>query len=132
MNGVVSDFKIVAYDRRETNVIRGGVSLPQDISILTVQRGDRKYALRLNTMTQGDVEADILFIPEDRRIRVKIGMEIKMKIGVYKVVDIQRDAVIVSDTKTGRRYRVGVDGVTLTTSSSKPELKSEPPAAEAP
>lgn len=132
MNGVVADFKIVSYERRETNVFRGGVSVPQDISTLTVQRGDRQYALKLNQMTQGDVEADILFIPEDRRIRLKIGMEIKLKIGTYKVVDIVRDAVIVSDTMNGRRYRIGLEGVTVAVSTSKSKGNSDPPAAEVP
>ncbi len=127
MNEVISGFRIVAFDRRETNVIRGGVSVPRDISVLTVQRGERKYSLRRNQMTKGDVEADMLFIPEDRKFTVKIGADMKLKIGSYKVVDIQQDAVIVSDNATAHRYRVSREGVTLTASTGKTDVKTETP-----
>lgn len=132
LNEVVAGFRLLAYEKRETNVVRGGVSLSQDISILTVQRGERQYDLKLNQTAQGDVEADLLFIPEDRKIKLKIGMEIKLKIAEYKVIDIQRDAVIVSDVKTGRRYRVTSGDVTVTISGSKFDPTPDAPIGETP
>jgi len=102
----VKGFEIIGCEKKTKEVHKKGVSTPfiEDVSILKLRKGDKVIALTLGQdASQGDMAAELIFLIDNLKYIVKINDVITLKNIPYKVVDIQKDAVVVSNDSTGKK-----------------------------
>lgn len=76
---------------------------------LLLKQGDTRVRLvKGKEVTKFEVMADLVFLIDRTRMRVRVGDEISLKERKYKVVDIRRDGVLIRDVETGRETLVGL------------------------
>ena len=58
-------------------------------------------------ITQYEMVADVIFLIDSSRFRLRVGETFKLKDREYKVIDIRQDRVLIRDVKTNQSMEVG-------------------------
>ena len=102
-NNDVETYTVVGYEPRVKEVKGRKV----DVSILELEGKGRRYQLIKNRpVTAKNIEALLVFLIEKRPIKVKLGSEFDIKGYTYKVVDMNRDGVLLEDARTAEKIQV--------------------------
>ncbi len=106
MGDTVRGYKLVEFQRRTREGMHGRQI---DSSVLTLERGDgRRVDLVIDRdVTIDDRVAELVFLVDGSTYRVNIGDEITLMGNTYKVIDIQRDQVVIRDEGMGLDVTVG-------------------------
>ncbi|MBI2440129.1 MAG: hypothetical protein HYV35_02035 [Lentisphaerae bacterium] len=106
LGDTVEGYKLEKFEEKSATVRRDGLELKEDVSVLTVSRGGKLFPLTIYRENQGELAADLIFLVDQSKLRVKRGDVIALKNSSYKVVDIKEDGVIVADANTGMEIPV--------------------------
>lgn len=100
---VIDGYKVVSYEPRISQTPSGKV----DESVLTLRKGDRIVPLVKNqAMTRYESVAFLVLMTDGSRFVVRVGDTITVRDRVYKIVDIQRDGVLLRDVQSGSEVLV--------------------------
>lgn len=101
----VEGYEVVGYEPKTVDVTKPGMStpIPEDVSILKLRKGDKVIALTRGHAGQGEMVAELIFLIDKSKQRVKVNDVLSLQNNPYKVVDIQKDAVVMSDNLTGEK-----------------------------
>ncbi len=101
----VQGYTVVDFERRT----RPGRLGPEDGSVLTLERADgRQIRLEINRDLRVDERlAELIFTVDDSIHRVREGVVLELMGQSYKVIDIQRDEVVIRDMKRDEEIPVG-------------------------
>ncbi len=98
-------YKVEAFEPKTREVVRpslGSQPIVEDVSVLKLSKDGKLIALTLGQEAQpGDLAAELIFLVDQTRYSVKTGSGVTLKNVPYKVVDIQKEAVVVSNTLSG-------------------------------
>ena len=106
MGDTVDGYKLVKYEEKKIKVRKKTFDVDEDVSVLTVSRDNKMIPLTINSDNQGEIGANLIFLADQAKMTVKVGDVIKLKNNSYKIVDINKDAVILADVNTGVEARV--------------------------
>lgn len=106
LGDTVDGYKLVKYDEKKIMVKKGTFSVEEDVSVLTVSKDNKIIPLTINKDNQGEKGASLIFLVDQTKMIVKIGDVIKLKNNSYKIVDIKKDSVILTDINTGMEMPV--------------------------
>ncbi|MBI2438703.1 MAG: hypothetical protein HYV36_07830 [Lentisphaerae bacterium] len=106
LGDTVDGYKLVKFEEKHAKVRRGNLELDEDVSVLTLSRGNKLFPLTINRENQGEPAASLLFLVDQTRLLAKQGEVITLKNSSYKIVDIKKDSVIVADVNTGMEIPV--------------------------
>ncbi|MBU4199030.1 MAG: hypothetical protein KKG09_09885 [Verrucomicrobia bacterium] len=101
----VEGYEVVNCEKKTEEVVKPGFSTPiiEDVSVLNLRKDDKVIALTLGKdASQGDMAAELIFLIDCSKPFVKINDVLTLKNNQYKIVDIQKDIVVVSDNLTGK------------------------------
>lgn len=77
-------------------------------STIILKQGDTRIPLVKGKTREGfEMVAELIFLIDQNRMRVRLGDVIKLKDREYKVIDIRRDGVLIRDEKTRKTTQVG-------------------------
>lgn len=101
----VQGYTLVDFERRT----RPGRLGPEDGSILTLERADgRQIRLEIDRDLRVDERlAELLFTVDNSTHRIREGDTLKLMGQTFKVIDIQRDEVVIRDMKRDEEIPVG-------------------------
>lgn len=75
---------------------------------IILKQGDTRIPLVKGKTREGfEMVAELVFLIDQSRMRVRLGDMIKLKDREYKVIDIRRDGVLIRDEKTRKTTQVG-------------------------
>ena len=75
---------------------------------IILKQGDTRIPLVKGKTREGfEMVAELVFLIDQSRMRVRLGDVIKLKDREYKVIDIRRDGVLIRDEKTRKTTQVG-------------------------
>ena len=75
---------------------------------IILKQGDTRIPLVKGKTREGfEMVADLVFLIDQKRMRVRLGDMIELKEREYKVIDIRRDGVLIRDEKTRKTTQVG-------------------------
>ncbi|HPG01176.1 MAG TPA: zinc ribbon domain-containing protein [Kiritimatiellia bacterium] len=78
-------------------------------STIIVKQGDSKIRLvKGKAITQYEMVADVIFLIDRSRFRLRVGETFKLKDQEYKVIDIRQDRVLIRDVKTNQSMEIGL------------------------
>lgn len=97
-------YKVVAYEPKTVEVVRNNLRIPEDVSRLTVEKGGRRVVLTKDVKAT-EWAAQLLWLADQSKYQVRIGDGFSLKDSRYKVVDIRKESVVVSDA-SGKETRV--------------------------
>ncbi len=80
---------------------------PQGPAVVLQQGTNRVVLLKGVAKTQYEMTADLVFLIDRSRYRVKVGDAISIKDREYKVIDIRRDSVLIRDEKARKDEPLG-------------------------
>jgi hypothetical protein len=84
------------------------VNDPQEGATIVLQQGDTKVRLvKGKAVERHEMIAELVFLVDLSRHRVRIGDTLKLKGHEYKIVDIKRDGVLIRDVKENKETMVG-------------------------
>lgn len=106
LGDTVDGYKLIEFLPKKIKVKRNGLELDEDVSVLKISRDNKVIPLTINRENQGEIAASLIFLADQNKLLVKIGDVINLKNNSYKIVDIKKDTVIVSDVKTGKELQV--------------------------
>jgi hypothetical protein len=87
---------------------------------IILKQGDTRIPLVKGKTREGfEMVAELVFLIDQSRMRVRVGDMVKLKDREYKVIDIRRDGVLIRDEKTRKTTQVG-----LLSDSEKSALES--------
>lgn len=107
LGDTVDGYKLVKYEKKMVKVRKGSLELEEDVSVLTVSKDNKLVPLVIHRgANQGEMGAILVFLADQTRMSVKLGDVIKLKNSSYKIVDIKKDSVILTDVNTGMEMPV--------------------------
>jgi len=107
MGETVDGYKVVKYEEKKIKVRKGGTfDVEEDVSVLTVSKDNKMVPLTINRVNQGEIGANLIFLVDQTKMVVKLGDVIKLKNNSYKIIDIKKDSVILTDINTGMEMPV--------------------------
>ena len=75
---------------------------------IILKQGDARIPLVKGKTREGtEMVAELIFLIDQSRMRVRLGDIVKLKDREYKVIDIRRDSVLIRDEKTRKTTQVG-------------------------
>jgi hypothetical protein len=75
---------------------------------IILKQGDKRISLVKGKTREGfEMVAELVFLIDQSKMRVRLGDVIKLKEREYKVIDIRRDGVLIRDEKTRKTTQVG-------------------------
>ena len=75
---------------------------------IILKQGDTRIPLVKGKTREGfEMVAELVFLIDQTRMRVRLGDVVKLKDREYKVIDIRRDGVLIRDEKTRKTTQVG-------------------------
>lgn len=128
MGDTVRGYRLVDFERRTRE---GPHGRPVDSSVLTLERGDgRQVNLVIDRdVTIDDRIAELIFLVDGSTHRVNIGDELTLMGNTYKVIDIQRNEVLIRDE--GMEVEVSVGRMTDADRLPEPDAAERPSSFEA-
>ena len=106
LGDTVDGYKLEKYEEKKIKAPPGTFGVDQDVSVLTVSRDNKAIPLTINSENQGEIGAKMVFLVDQTFIMAKIGDIIKLKNNSYKIIDIKKDSVILTDINTGMEISV--------------------------
>lgn len=106
LGDTVDGYKLVGFEPKKIKVKKGTFEVDEDISVLTVGKDNKTIPLTINRENQGEIGASLIFLVDQTKMVVKPGDVIKLKNSSYKIIDIKKAAVILSDINTGMEMPV--------------------------
>ncbi len=108
MGDMVDGYKVVGFEPKTMRVKKGGgtFEVDEDVSVLKVSRDNKVIALSINRDNAGELGANLVFLVDQKKMLVKLGDVIMLKNISYKIVDIKKDAVILSEINSGKEMPV--------------------------
>lgn len=106
LGATVDGYKLVKFEEKKIKVSKKTFDVDEDVSVLTVSKDNKEMPLTIHRDNQGEIGANLIFLVDQTKMIVKIGDVIKLKNNSYKIIDIKKDAVILSDTNTGKEMSV--------------------------
>ncbi len=102
---VVEGYEIVACEEKKEEIKKPGLpAIIEDVSVLQIRKDGQTLALTLGQdASQGDMVAELVFLIDNTVFRVKVGDTITLQHISYKIVDIQKNSVVVFDNSTGKK-----------------------------
>lgn len=100
----IEGYEIIGCDEKKIAVQKPGMPAPviEDASVLKLRKDGKVIALTLGQeVSQGDMAAELLFLLDNSTYRVKTNDVINLQNNQYKVIDIQKEAVVVFDNSSG-------------------------------
>ena len=94
----VDGFKVLEYQPKA----------PEGPTLIIQQKETMIPLVRGQAVTQQELIADMVFLIDRTRLRVKIGDVVNIKEHEYKIIDITREGVLIRDEKTGKDTLVGM------------------------
>ncbi len=95
-------FKYEEHTRSITNLRVSADAIIEDVSVLTLRKGDKLIALtRGQDAQRGELAAELVYLIDNSKYPVKVNFVVSLGNNRYKVVDIQKNLVVVSDVLTG-------------------------------
>jgi len=101
----VEGYEIIGCEEKKVEVRKAGISTPflEDVSILKLRKDGKIISLTFGQDAgQGEMAAELVYLIDNSKYRVKVNDTITLKNNIYKIVDIQKDAVVISDNLTGK------------------------------
>jgi len=106
MGDIVDGYKLVGFEPKKVKVKKGTFEVDEDVSVLKVSRDNKVIPLTINRENQGEIGASLIFLVDQTKMVVKLGDIIKLKNNSYKIIDINKDTVILADINTGMEMPV--------------------------
>lgn len=99
----VDGYELTGYEKKVKKISRGTYEIEEDASLLTVTKDGKKVTLAVGdtTAAQGEPRAQLLYLADNSRMLAKKGDIIMLKNCKYKVIDINKQNVIVADMQSG-------------------------------
>ena len=132
LGDTVDGYKLVGFEPRKIRVKKGTFEVDEDVSVLTVSKDGKMIPLTINRENQGEIGASLIFLVDQTKMVVKLGDVIKLKNNSYKIIDIKKDTVILTDINTGMEMPVQpfseadkqlYPGISALKSDSSPDIK---------
>ncbi len=105
----VEDYEVLEYEEKKVPVQKPGVRTPviEDQSVLKLRKAGKIIALtRGQEAKLGDMVAELIYLIDKSKYIVKLNQVITLKNNKYKIIDIQKDSVVVSDNLSGIKTAV--------------------------
>lgn len=106
LGDTVDGYKLVKFEEKKVKVRKKTFDVYEDVSVLTVSKDNKTIPLTINKENQGEIGASLIFLVDQTKMVVKVGDVIKLKNNSYKIIDIKKDTVILTDINTGMEMPV--------------------------
>ena len=106
LGDTVGGYKLVGFEPKKIKVSKGTFDVDEDVSVLTVSKDNKMIPLTIHRENQGEIGANLVFLVDQTKMIVKVGDVIKLKNNSYKIIDINKDTVILADINTGMEMPV--------------------------
>jgi len=128
-------FKVVKYEPLTEDVKVGGMMQKKDVSVLTLQRGDRLIPLRLReAQLYSESSADLLFKLDNSTYPVKVGSEVDLKGKKYRVItiDSKQETVVLERLSDNEQFTVRKVPESRKEGASRPNVRTGPGEGDKP
>ncbi len=102
---IIGGYEVFKYEpktREITNLRVSTSSIIEDVSVLTLRKGDKLIPLtRGQDAQRGELAAELIYLNDKSKYPVKVNFVVSPGNNRYKVVDIQKSLVVVSNLLTG-------------------------------
>jgi len=100
----IEEYTVTGYEKKSARKKNG---IKVDVSVLTIESNGKKFKLVKNRpINKENKTALLIFLLTKKPIKAKIGNIIELKGYQYKVIDIDRNNVLLEDVATGKRTDV--------------------------
>lgn len=100
----VEGYQVAGFEPRIVPVQVKNLTLNEDRSILRMRKDNREVSLVLGRgVGQGELTAQLINTLDNSEHRVQVGSQLKLKNIVYKIIDIQQDAIVVLNEVSGEK-----------------------------
>jgi hypothetical protein len=107
LGGKVEGYEIVGFEPKTVKEMRGNLPIEVDRSILRLRKDGREVLLVLGRGTgQGELMALAKSLFNNSELRLHLGSKFTLQDTVYKVIDIQEDAIVVLNETSGKKTRI--------------------------
>ena len=98
----------MGYEQRTNAANKGIAGLKEVVSALKISKDGKEFSLVLGGKggadAQGEPAADLIYLIDNAKMRVKKDDVISLKNSKYKIVDIIDQNVIVADMQSGAKF----------------------------
>lgn len=106
-DAVEGGYEVVKFEPKTKEVLNPKISaqpIVEDVSVLTLRKGDKLVELTLGQDAQrGELAAELIYLVDKSKHTVKANIDLSLENEKYKVVDIQKSLVVVSNISTGAK-----------------------------
>lgn len=107
INEVVEGYRIVSVEEKKVRVKKDNLEVMEDRSVLKLEKDGKVVDLPIyRDEVFGEWAAKLLFLVDNSTHFGRVGSVITLKNNSYKIVDIQKDAVVVSDELLGEKMTI--------------------------
>ncbi|MBI3987059.1 MAG: hypothetical protein HY343_09075 [Lentisphaerae bacterium] len=123
---MVQGYQVVGFEKKERKVVRGGITVVEDVSVLKLKKDNRIIELTVGRGGEGELAVQVKFLLDGSLSAARLGEDITVKSFSYKVIDITADNVLLMDKLSGKKYLVTASASTESAVSGSGSAKTEP------